>query len=230
MLQWLGDWLKQLIVMVMIAGFIDLLLPTQSMQRYVKVVIGLFLLMMMLSPIFRLFEHKWSPDLILAAAERNSLDSGNKAFRSLDDIMRDANRMQATSRDQAKQLMETQLAGVIRQGVELEFKRTVSQVIVRSNFDHAGVPVVQMVEVTLAPEKQVASLKEVSEQEAKSPAPLMQVVKPVIVEVKPIQPDSPTREVQATEKPLNQQMVQDVKRYVSRTWQLSLDLIKITER
>lgn len=230
MLQWLGDWLKQLIVMVMIAGFIDLLLPTQSMQRYVKVVIGLFLLMMMLSPIFRLFEHKWSPDLILAAAERNSLDSGNKAFRSLDDIMRDANRIQATSRDQAKQLMETQLAGVIRQGVELEFNRTVNQVVVHSNFDHAGVPVVQMVEVTLSPEKQVTSSKEVSDEGVKSLVPLMQVVKPVIIEVKPIQLDSQTREVQAADKPLNQQMVQDMKRYVSRTWQLSSDLIKITER
>lgn len=230
MLQWLGDWLKQLIVMVMIAGFIDLLLPTQSMQRYVKVVIGLFLLMMMLSPIFRLFEHKWSPDLILAAAERNSLDSGNKAFRSLDDIMRDANRMQATSRDQAKQLMETQLAGVIRQGVELEFNRNVNQVVVHSNFDRAGVPVVQMVEVTLSPEKLVTSSKEVSDEGVKSLVPLMQVVKPVIVEVKPIQLDSQTREVQAADKPLNQQMVQDMKRYVSRTWQLSSDLIKITER
>jgi len=55
MMEALGLWLKQIILVVLLATFIDLLLPNRTMQRYVKLVVSLFILMTILSPVLRWF-------------------------------------------------------------------------------------------------------------------------------------------------------------------------------
>ncbi|SFX06210.1 stage III sporulation protein AF [Thermoactinomyces sp. DSM 45891] len=53
-IEWMGDWLKQIILLVLVATFLDMLLPSNSMEKYVKLVMGLLILMAILSPIFKL--------------------------------------------------------------------------------------------------------------------------------------------------------------------------------
>jgi len=55
MMEALGGWLKQIVLVVLLATFIDLLLPNRTMQRYVKLVVSLFILMTILSPVMQLF-------------------------------------------------------------------------------------------------------------------------------------------------------------------------------
>jgi stage III sporulation protein AF len=50
----LAAWLKQIILVVLLATFIDLLLPNRTMQRYAKLVVSLFILMTILSPVLQL--------------------------------------------------------------------------------------------------------------------------------------------------------------------------------
>lgn len=52
---WLTLWLKKIILLVLLAAFLDLILPNTSLQRYVKMVMGLILLLTIISPIFSLF-------------------------------------------------------------------------------------------------------------------------------------------------------------------------------
>jgi len=52
---WLTIWLKKIILLVLLAAFLDLILPNTSMQRYVKMVMGLIILLTLISPIFSLF-------------------------------------------------------------------------------------------------------------------------------------------------------------------------------
>lgn len=54
MVSWVSDWLKQIVLLVLIATFIDLLLPNDRLERYVKLVMGLLIIMAMLSPVFQL--------------------------------------------------------------------------------------------------------------------------------------------------------------------------------
>lgn len=54
MMDALGDWLKQIVLVVLLATFIDLLLPNRTMQRYVKLVVSLFILMTILTPVLQL--------------------------------------------------------------------------------------------------------------------------------------------------------------------------------
>lgn len=48
---WLSDWLKSIIMVILLATFVDILLPNQTMQRYVKTVISL----LFCSPCFNRF-------------------------------------------------------------------------------------------------------------------------------------------------------------------------------
>ncbi|MDF2964171.1 MAG: hypothetical protein K0S39_5906, partial [Paenibacillus sp.] len=73
-MDWLGSWLKSIILVILLATFVDILLPNQTMQRYVKTVMSLFILLTLLQPLFSLFQKNTTIDSLLA--EANSLGSG----------------------------------------------------------------------------------------------------------------------------------------------------------
>ncbi|WP_042162701.1 stage III sporulation protein AF [Paenibacillus gorillae] len=63
MVTWLGDWLRDIIAVIMLAVFMELLLPNKAMQRYARLVIGLLILLTILSPILRLLQGDFSARL-----------------------------------------------------------------------------------------------------------------------------------------------------------------------
>lgn len=66
----LGEWLKQLILIVMLGVFADLLLPTKAMQKYVRMVMGLAVIAAMLQPLVPLLRRDWADQAAsLAMAE-----------------------------------------------------------------------------------------------------------------------------------------------------------------
>jgi len=62
-----GDWLKQLVMIVLLAVFSDLLLPTKAMQKYVRVVLGLTIIAAMMQPIVPFFKKNWADEMTNAA-------------------------------------------------------------------------------------------------------------------------------------------------------------------
>ncbi|WP_102027063.1 stage III sporulation protein AF [Salirhabdus sp. Marseille-P4669] len=54
-MDFIQDWVAQIIIFLLIAMFIDLLLPQSAMQKYVKFAIGLILVLIFLQPLFQLF-------------------------------------------------------------------------------------------------------------------------------------------------------------------------------
>ncbi|HHW92317.1 MAG TPA: stage III sporulation protein AF [Firmicutes bacterium] len=54
LLDYLRDWVKQLILIVILAGFIDLVLPTGSTRKFARVVVGLFVIMALFNPLLLL--------------------------------------------------------------------------------------------------------------------------------------------------------------------------------
>ncbi|WP_337017497.1 stage III sporulation protein AF [Oceanobacillus massiliensis] len=49
------QWVTQIILFIVIATIIDLLIPAEAMKRYVKLAVGLILLLILLKPIFHIF-------------------------------------------------------------------------------------------------------------------------------------------------------------------------------
>lgn len=64
----LGEWLKQLVLIVLLAAFADLLLPTKAMQKYVRMVMGLAIIAAMLQPIMPLLQRDWADQAAHLAA------------------------------------------------------------------------------------------------------------------------------------------------------------------
>ncbi|CAM3793849.1 stage III sporulation protein AF [Alicyclobacillus pomorum] len=56
----LGEWLKQIVLVVLLAVFADLLLPTKATQKYVRTVMGLAIIAAILQPIIPLFQRNWA--------------------------------------------------------------------------------------------------------------------------------------------------------------------------
>ncbi|MBH0160160.1 stage III sporulation protein AF [Fictibacillus sp. 26RED30] len=50
----LTEWITNIIILVLLAGVIELLLPGNQFQNYIKMVVGLLILLAMLSPLFKL--------------------------------------------------------------------------------------------------------------------------------------------------------------------------------
>lgn len=54
-MQTLREMVRSITIIILIGGFLELLLPSGQMKRFVKMVIGLFILISMLNPIMTLF-------------------------------------------------------------------------------------------------------------------------------------------------------------------------------
>lgn len=69
MVIYISEWLRKLIILILIAALVDLLLPDTNMQRYARLTIGLLIILTMLSPILAIF----SMDNLGQVISRNGL-------------------------------------------------------------------------------------------------------------------------------------------------------------
>ena len=51
MVDWLGDWAEAIIIAVIIATIIEMILPDGSSKKYIKVVVGVYILFTVISPV-----------------------------------------------------------------------------------------------------------------------------------------------------------------------------------
>ncbi len=68
-MSFLTEWLTTIVLFILFAIVIDMLLPSSSMQKYAKMVVSLLLIVVMLTPIFKLF--KTDPEVIFEYLTRN---------------------------------------------------------------------------------------------------------------------------------------------------------------
>src|SRR5699024_1066022 len=73
----LTEWVTQIVVFIFIGTILDLIIPNQSMKRYVHIVVGLTLLLILIKPILFVFqEHIPSAiDKIETAIEKQDMSS-----------------------------------------------------------------------------------------------------------------------------------------------------------
>ncbi|RTE09715.1 stage III sporulation protein AF [Paenibacillus whitsoniae] len=156
-MDWLAGWLKTVIMVIMLATFVDLLLPSNTMQRYVKTVLSLFILLTLLSPVLQLFQKDWNLDRLIGQAEsqqnaRAALAQGiggSASMPALNVIQQDAQKLQNAEQKQTQLLVQTQLANAMKEQLQKETNRRVKDVAVQVQIDNNGKPAIQMVKVTL---------------------------------------------------------------------------------
>ena len=57
MIEWISNWAEQIIVAVVIAGIIEMILPSGNSKKYIKVVIGVYILFTIISPVISRFSN-----------------------------------------------------------------------------------------------------------------------------------------------------------------------------
>lgn len=66
MLAAVTDWVKNIILVVLFASFLELLLPSSSMQRFIRVILGLTIMLAILNPAMEIIQDKWIPEQVPA--------------------------------------------------------------------------------------------------------------------------------------------------------------------
>ncbi|HEX7056269.1 MAG TPA: stage III sporulation protein AF [Bacilli bacterium] len=122
MIAWLGEWLRDVVLVILLAAFVDLLLPNSSMQRYVKVVISLFILLTVLTPVVHALFRVDLQKLTVAAfsAQPGMLDSGAD-FQPLESILAKGEALRKQEEAKAWQMVEQELSARIAKQIEAAF-------------------------------------------------------------------------------------------------------------
>lgn len=228
---WLSGWIKELILIILIAAFTDLILPSHALQRYVRTVIGLFLLLVLLSPIYELFHQRWLPNQWMQAAMGDSL-SNEPQMQPLSEIVKQSNELKALNQQQAKQLLEEQLAVSMTDSIESQNGVKVVQLQVRTELNKAGKPVIASVEVELSEEAGAGA----GAGAPQTPLEKDESTEPFIAAMKPIDPvnidldhpyDQPANATESNEKATTSPLQKQIRQYISTEWQLKTEQIII---
>lgn len=119
----LGSWLKEVVVVLMLATLVDLLLPGQTMRPYVRTVLGLVVLFTLVSPLFRLFSSGWDERMLFGQPKMQAI-AGTSAPASVPPfraIVREGERFARWREGEARRLAEQRAAEAVREHIETRF-------------------------------------------------------------------------------------------------------------
>jgi stage III sporulation protein AF len=151
MMEWLADWLKQIVLLVLIAAFLDLLLPNNALERYVKLVMGLLIILAILTPVFQLVQKNL--DLSTIAFTPIKEAGGSKGMEPLGDIRREAEHLKETQNRQIREQAERALEGEVKQTLEQHFGVEVMDANVKMEGESGQDLRLAQVSVTIRPGK-----------------------------------------------------------------------------
>ena len=155
---WLSTWLRELIMIVLLATFVDMLLPNRSMERYVKLVLSLLILLTLLSPITKLLRSDPVGELKRAMTAMESPSDGNV---TLEQILAQGRQLQSNEQEQSLQWTARELASVMKGQIEettgervqsVEVQLVMSKQQADTDASSAGdLPVIKSVVVQMSP-------------------------------------------------------------------------------
>lgn len=145
----LSGWLRQIIAVVLLASIIDLMLPNRTMQRYVRLVAGLFVLTVVAMPVLNWVKGDFNGKLA-AGLEAVEWGPGGSAAQ-LAAIEREGSRLRDKHYAQAVSLMSDKLAAEVKSLVEQSENIAVDRVEIVPRQEKDGTLSVALLTVLLAP-------------------------------------------------------------------------------
>lgn len=161
-MDWLAEWLREIIFIILIAVFIDLLLPNRAMERYVKFVVSLLILLTLLTPLMRLFSADAQQQLEAAFSQSFDGLGDENMNRSTEVILRQGEELRQKRESEALQWAGEEAARQMKEQIERETGQPVERVSVKlvaepaksagkdGAHSLAAEPVISAVEVVMA--------------------------------------------------------------------------------
>jgi stage III sporulation protein AF len=187
---WLAGWLREIIFIVLIAVFIDLLLPNRAMERYVRFVVSLLILLTLISPIMRFFSADAKDQLEAAfSTSWDGLESHSQV-QSTEAILQQGEKLREKQESEALAWAGEEAARQMKQQIERSTGQQVERVTVKLKTkptDKSGAggvaplaaePVISAVEVVMAQvksEEQIAKAGEAGRGPGVSIAPVEKI-------------------------------------------------------
>ncbi|GGJ62442.1 stage III sporulation protein AF [Anoxybacillus voinovskiensis] len=174
------SWVTTIIVFLLFTIVIDLLLPSSSFQKYVKMVIGLILLLIMLSPLLSIFS--LDVDRLLTTVTTGGSEQQEMMKNELEQKKKE---IQASQRAYILEQMAVQMKKQVAGELMKQYGLTVQQITLQTT-ERSSLPTsddIQTIEVV------------VSQQHT----PTQQTIQPVIIDVsKPISTDGENEALRKT--------------------------------
>jgi len=121
---WLGGWLREIILVVLLASFVEMLLPSKSMERYARLVLSLLVLLTMLSPIVSMLKGDAVSELSMAMEQQNTQDGIMASVKggadTLEQILADGAKLARGQQEQSLKLAASEIAGQMKEQITAE--------------------------------------------------------------------------------------------------------------
>lgn len=197
-MSFLAGWVSNIIIFVLLATVIDMLLPNSALQKYAKMVIGLLLIAIIITPILGLFNKDF--DDILSAATSEFEDQKKKDLGNLTEMKK--KEIQATQGAYILKQMAVDLQAEVEEELMVDYNMKISSIDVGvKDEEEPGVDDLQNITISL----EKAEGEETSEIEA-------------IAKVD-INADSPSTS--------NDANLDAVKRFLATSWSVDEEIIEI---
>ncbi len=149
----LAEWLKQIIIVVLLATFIDLILPNRSLQRYVKLVVSLFILITILSPILRLLgtgiNFQETTTFVNRPFIANEIVSEGARMPDLSAILADGATIQEEQLARSAELLTQRVAEGVREHVRSLTHNEPTAVEVSLRLTEQDLPAIQLIHIRM---------------------------------------------------------------------------------
>lgn len=73
----ISAWLKEIIMIILFAAFLEMLLPTNSLQRFIRVIMGLLIMLAVLNPILNFLHGSQYSNEVAAASMKTNFSAPN---------------------------------------------------------------------------------------------------------------------------------------------------------
>lgn len=229
-MDWLGGWLKSVIMVVLFAAFVDLILPGKALERYARLVLSLLILLTLLSPIIALIT---DPPENQLAMELERQEKGLPEEVQLEHILAQAEKLKETQQSQSLQWAGNELARVMKEEIAAETGEAVQEVkvvlaaVAGQDKGYAGAAI-RSVDVRLVGGE--SENAEVDKRDGKEPISI-EPVDSVQVNVESMQSEqdgkATVKENAEAVSKAEEARAEPVRDYISRRWDLEPDLITI---
>ena len=208
MVSWVSDWLKQIVLLVLIATFIDLLLPNDRLERYVKLVMGLLIIMAMLSPVFQLL----SDDLDLRSFAFLTSNPVMSKAASIEEIQKQGETLKQEQEEWIRQEAEQKIGESLKNELTQRFQIEVEKAEVKLKMG--------------GDEQEIESIMVVMRPKSSQASQQTRLVEPVDIKVDETDTSSQDKDHEANRKKLQL----DVMHYLERNWNIPKEQIHVEVR
>jgi stage III sporulation protein AF len=224
MIEALSQWLERIILLVLLATFLDVILPNASMQKYVKLIMGLLILLALLTPLMQLFQKDFSPDKLALRIMNFNSPTTEDNFKKIKDY---GEKLMKQNQQDTKKYAVDQMESLMKAKVEEQFGVQVKSVKIsleKKEMDkEQEYPVISAVQLVLDKDTKTTS-HGVTEKSIE-----VKPIEPVTINVRSQAPDAAASVSTQTNLPLEQRrMLTDVAQYVAKTW--SIDQSQVEAR